>query len=386
MVEQKNTLSRRSFIAGSVAVAAGASFLSLNSQPAYAVTAAEKRAEAQNALAKLKVLEEELQSATDNYTDAKDSQDLAEGKMKRAEKRIKKATEEIADLQDKLGTRARSMYRNGSTSFFDLLMGATSFQAFATNWEILNDMNESDAAMVERTKKLRTEVTAQKEVYADQAKKAKKEAANASSVMNKAENLVAEMQSTYDSLTEEAKELYKQEAAAREAQAALAEQRNSSNNSNNAPHNTTFTPQDNTPSNDDSEGDSSSDSATNDTTPTSDSKPQTVAGNSIIKRAVSQLGVRYSYGAGMPGVALDCSGLVGYAVTGRSGHALGGTGSIIGMTRVKNPRPGDICVVHNSSRQHCGIYVSPGTMIHAPHTGAVVSYGAITSDMVYVRY
>lgn len=386
MVEQKNTLSRRSFIAGSVAVAAGASLLSLNSQPAYAVTAAEKRAEAQNALAKLKVLEEELQSATDNYTDAKDSQDLAEGKMKRAEKRIKKATEEIADLQDKLGTRARSMYRNGSTSFFDLLMGATSFQAFATNWEILNDMNESDAAMVERTKKLRTEVTAQKEVYADQAKKAKKEAANASSVMNKAENLVAEMQSTYDSLTEEAKELYKQEAAAREAQAALAEQRNSSNNSNNAPHNTTFTPQDNTPSNDDSEGDSSSDSATNDTTPTSDSKPQTVAGNSIIKRAVSQLGVRYSYGAGMPGVALDCSGLVGYAVTGRSGHALGGTGSIIGMTRVKNPRPGDICVVHNSSRQHCGIYVSPGTMIHAPHTGAVVSYGAITSDMVYVRY
>lgn len=385
MVEQKHALSRRYFVMGTSAIAVGASLVSLNPISAHAVTAAEKKAEAQEALAKLKVLEEELASATDNYTDAKDSQTDAENKMKKAQKRIDKATDEIAELQDKLGTRARSMYRNGSTSFFDLLMGSTSFQAFATNWEILNDMNESDAEMVEKTKNLRNEVTAQKEIYKDQASKAKKEANNASSVMSKAENLVAEMQQTYDNLTEEAKDLYHKEAAEREARAALAEQTNT-NNRRNKPT-TTFTPTDTTSNDDNSDsGDTDNDSSSNDDSNSTDAKEQTIAGNSIIKRATSQLGVRYSYGAGMPGVALDCSGLVGYAVTGRSGHALGGTGSIIGLTRVKNPKPGDICVVHNSSRQHCGIYVSPGTMIHAPHTGAVVSYGSITSDMVYVRY
>ena len=387
MVEQKNALSRRSFIAGSVAVAATSSLLSLNSQSAYAVTAAEKRAEAESALAKLKVLEEELASATTNYADAKDSQNLAESKMEKAQKKITKANEQIADLQDKLGTRARSMYRNGSTSLFDLLMGATSFQAFATNWEILNEMNESDAEMVQKTKKLRTEVSAQKEVYEEQASKAKIEASNASSVMSKAENLVAEMKQTYESLSEEAKELYQQEAAEREARAALAEQQRSAN-SNSSTTNTA--PQSNSTQKNETDNpapsSNSSEERQESNDSSGDSKAQTVSGNAIVNRAVSQLGVRYSYGAGMPGVAFDCSGLVGYAVTGRSGHPLGGTGSIIGLPRVKNPQPGDICVVHNSSRQHTGIYVSPGTMIHAPHTGAVVSYGAITSDMVYVRY
>lgn len=388
MVEQTNALDRRTFIAGTAAVAvAGVSLVSLDQENAFAVTAAEKKAEAEGALAKLKVLEEELATATDNYTDAKDSQTAAESKRDKAQKRIDKATSEISDLQDKLGTRARSMYRTGSTSFFDLLMGATSFQAFATNWEILNEMNESDAEMVDKTKKLRNEVTAQKEVYSEQAEKAKTEAKNASNVMNKAENLVAEMQATYDNLTEEAKELYKKEAAEREKQAALAEQTSSGNNGGSGNTNggttTTFTPKDTPSSNDDD--DSSDDDSTSSKPSSTGSSQPTAGGNSIVSRAVSQLGVRYSYGAGMPGVALDCSGLVGYAVTGRSGHALGGTGSIIGLTRVKNPRPGDICVVHNSKRQHCGIYVSPGTMIHAPHTGAVVSYGSITSDMVYVR-
>ncbi len=427
MVEQNTTLSRRSFIAKTATITVGVSLLSASPQFAYAITAAEKNAEAQSALAKLKLLEDELASATDNYTSAKDSQEAAEAKMQKAQKEIDKASGQISELQDQLGTRARSMYRSGSITFLDILLGSTSFQAFATNWGILNDMNESDAEMVQQTKTLRSEVQAQEELYEQQASKAAAEAENAASVMSKAENLVSEMQATYDSLTEEAKELYKQEAAAREAQAALAEEVKSSSEQsakstnaksedssgdtsedssgeptkNTQESTSTKTSKKSTSSSKSSSSKSSSStkstskSTSNSTSSSSSSsssqssstsKSSSSSGNAIVERAKSQLGVPYSYGAGMPGVAFDCSGLVGYAVTGKSGHALGGTGSIIGLTRVSNPRPGDICVVHNSSRQHCGIYVSAGTMIHAPHTGAVVSYGSITSDMVYVRY
>jgi cell wall-associated NlpC family hydrolase len=39
-------------------------------------------------------------------------------------------------------------------------------------------------------------------------------------------------------------------------------------------------------------------------------------------------------------------------------------------------QPGDL-VFFGSPVHHVGIYVGGGMMIHAPHTGAVVSYGSI---------
>ena len=52
--------------------------------------------------------------------------------------------------------------------FIDLLLGATSFQAFTTNWDLLNSINENVAQWCQETEDLRAEVALQKATYAEQ--------------------------------------------------------------------------------------------------------------------------------------------------------------------------------------------------------------------------
>mgnify|MGYP002511351891 CR=1 FL=1 len=111
------------------------------------------------------------------------AQQQAQAKMDEAQARIDEASGQIDDLQGKLGSRARSMYRTGSATFLDLLLGATSFQAFTSNWDLLNDMNQDDADMVQQTKDLKAEVEAQKATYAEQERVAAEKAAEMEAVV-----------------------------------------------------------------------------------------------------------------------------------------------------------------------------------------------------------
>ena len=106
----------------------------------------------------------------------------------------------------------------------------------------------------------------------------------------------------------------------------------------------------------------------------------TVPNSSIVDRAISELGKPYIWGGVGPS-GYDDSGLVSYCLTGIHTR-IGTTSTFMGWSRVNNPLPGDICV----SSSHCGIYVEPNCMIHAPTYGTVVSYGPIQSDMIIVRY
>lgn len=99
----------------------------------------------------------------------------------------------------------------------------------------------------------------------------------------------------------------------------------------------------------------------------------------IAQRATQELGKPYGWGKVGPD-AYDCSGLVCYCITGT--HVRSATAAtMMGWQRVSAPVPGDIC----TNGSHCGIYMGPGTMIHAPAPGQVVQYGAIQSGMIIVR-
>ena len=78
-----------------------------------------------------------------------------------------------------------------------MLTSSTSFQAFTNNWDLLNNMNESDAQMVQETKDLRAVVEEQEKVEAEKASQAEQ-------AKNETKALVDEAQATYDSLSAEA--------------------------------------------------------------------------------------------------------------------------------------------------------------------------------------
>lgn len=377
----KQTCASKSKVALNAAFAAVLAVgLSIPAANAFASPSDDKQAEAQAALQKLNQYQSELDQASANYEAAHQEQIDAQNRVDEAQKQIEEKTAQIEKDQQRLSDRARDMYRSGDTNFLDVILGASSFEQFATTWNMLETLNGNDAELVSETKTAREELQAAKQEAEEQAKVASDKAEEAKSVAEAADQKASEMQQTYNSLSAEAQELISQERAAQEAQqqaaAAAAEQNGTAGNdaaatiTNNNRNNATSS----NSSNSNSNKNNASSSATN------NSKPQSVSGNSVVSRAYSQLGKPYKWGAFGPN-SFDCSGLVSYCLTG-SYSRLGTTGTFMGWTRVSNPQPGDICV----NSHHCGIYIGGGQMIHAPQTGDVVKISSVHSGMIYVRY
>lgn len=378
----KQTCASKSKVALNAAFAAILAVgLSVPAASAFAAPSDDKQAEAQAALQKLNQYQSELDQASANYEAAHQEQIDAQNRVDEAQKQIEEKTAQIEKDQQRLSDRARDMYRSGDTNFLDVILGASSFEQFATTWNMLETLNGNDAELVSETKTAREELQAAKQEAEEQAKVASDKAEEAKSVAEAADQKASEMQQTYNGLSAEAQELISQERAAQEAQqqaaAAAAEQNGTAGNdaattiTNNNRNNTTSS---NSSSSSSSNKNNASSSATN------NSKPQSVSGNSVVNRAYSQLGKPYQWAAVGPN-SFDCSGLVSYCLTG-SYSRLGTTGTFMGWTRVSSPQPGDICV----NSHHCGIYIGGGQMIHAPRTGDVVKVSSVHSGMIYVRY
>ncbi len=111
--------------------------------------------------------------------------------------------------------------------------------------------------------------------------------------------------------------------------------------------------------------------------------------SAVVAIAQRYLGVPYVYGGASPS-GFDCSGLAMYC------YAQIGIGLSHGATdqqRASTPvplsalQPGDLVFFGGPSYSyHVGIYVGGGSMINAPHTGAVVSYGSISGAWIGGRF
>ena len=112
-------------------------------------------------------------------------------------------------------------------------------------------------------------------------------------------------------------------------------------------------------------------------------------GAAVVAFALTQLGVPYVWGGDTAGVALDCSGLVQVAYR-AAGVALPRTtfeqasyGTTVAITDL---RPGDLLFFRGGDPVqdlgHVAIYAGNGTMISAPHTGAVVQIEPVPYDSI----
>ena len=165
----------------------------LATSPAYAVTAAEKEAEAQEALNQLYAMQETLEQTSAQYYQSLAEYQDAVTLRDQAKKRVKKISNEINDIQSRLSTRAREMYRNGATTFLDLLFGATTFDEFTQNWDILNRLNDNDATLSAKARALREEAKEKKAELTKQAKIAEQKSTDAARAFQESQELVTQM-------------------------------------------------------------------------------------------------------------------------------------------------------------------------------------------------
>lgn len=214
-------LSRRAFIGGAAALGATSFIIP---EFAFAETAAEKQAEADAVRNQLVGLQADLETAGENYYAALDEQESAQRSMEEQQVKIDETTKEIEGLQDRLSTRARSMYRSGSTTFIDFLLGASSFAEFTQNWELLNQINANDADLVDQTKAAREQLQAAKDEFARQEQIAAQKAVECKQIHDEVQVKVQNATDLMNSLDEEARALLEQEQAAAAAAAAAQQQ------------------------------------------------------------------------------------------------------------------------------------------------------------------
>lgn len=375
MREHQTQLSRRAFVGGTAAIfgtsilfspaaAFGAPTSADKKKEAEdaAAAAASKQAEANEAMVQLTALAQEADKAAADYFTALDEQQAAQDRMDQCQARIEEISDEIAELQERLGDRARSMYRSGNLTFLDLLLGATSFSAFTQNWDLLNKMNQQDADTVQQTKDLKAEAEVQHEEFTKQEQIAEEKAQECERIAEQAQAAQEAQQAIYNSLSAEVSELLAQQQAAQEEADRLAAEEELERQRQAA------------------EEERRRQQAVEQAHKTYNGDDLPPASNNVVARAYAEMGKPYVWGATGPST-YDCSGLVGYALTGHH-RRIGTTYTFMGWPRVSDPQPGDI--VTNS--YHCGVYIGGGKMVHAPQTGDVVKVGSVFRDMIYVRY
>ena len=308
------TLNRRAFIGSFVAFGA---LCTANPTQALAVSAAQKQAEVRTVKAQLDAMAEDVSAAGDRYHQAMDAYDDATARVEEAQATIAEMSARIGTLQDRLDVRATAMYRSGSTSYLDVLLGVTTFEDFATVWDTLNALNAEDADLVASTKVTKATLeSAQGELVAQQ-QRAAEQLSSAEAYMSQVLAKQNEYDRIYNNLSAEYRQiLVEQETAEAQASARAPQEYVPTP----APTTPSTSPSSSAPTNSGSSGASSSGGSSGSSggsgsvtsgSSGSGSAPALPTNGGVLDYAYSKIGHPYVWGAKGPD-AFDCSGFVAW--------------------------------------------------------------------------
>lgn len=316
--------------------------------PASATPLDDKRAEAARLKAEVEELDEKLEIAAEEYNEAREQYEAVTADIQANEALAAELEARQVTLEAHLSTRVVSMYRQGPLGALEVLLGATSFEEFATMWDVLQTLNGRDAAQMAELRDTRMELErvhvelaaqqAEAKAYADVMERQRVEVEGQ---LEERERLLAGVEDEIVELVREAEEAARRRAA---AAAAAARPATDYGNPTNAPR------------------------------------------SSVVAIAMSKLGAPYRWAAAGPD-AFDCSGFTMwcYAQIGvslpHSSRAQINVGQRVSRADLE---PGDLVFFGRSTIHHVGIYVGNGNYVHAPNTGDVVKVSSLGARSDYV--
>ncbi|WP_330340544.1 C40 family peptidase [Streptomyces sp. NBC_00557] len=291
--------------------------------------------------AKVDKLYEEAEQATEKFNGAKDKQQKLQKEISTIQDNVARGQQDLNKLRDGLGSLATAQYRSGGIDPSVQLFLSSNPDDFLDKASTLDQLS---AQQVDALKKIQDKQRELAQERAEAADKLKDLSATRTQLEEKKKEVqakLAEAQKILNTLT--AKE--KQELAAQQARA----DRSSSERVN-----------------------------------LGDAPPASGRASAAFAAAQSKLGSPYVYGASGPS-SFDCSGLTSwaYAQAGVSIPRTSEAQATIG-TRIYDQsqlKVGDLVFFYGDIH-HVGLYAGNGQVLHAPHTGAVVRYEAM-SDMPF---
>ena len=332
---------------------------------------AAKKARLQAVQAQLEKVYMQSDVAVERYNEAASRLETVQERIARNRQLLKTAEYKLGVANQHLTARARQAYKANEAGIVDVLFASRTFDELVTQLDMMQRMAESDADIVRAAAAYRQEIADRRLALEADRQSAVKLVAQREESKDQVLALQSQLEGTAGGLKNEIAELEAKAAAAAEAaaeKAALAASQASSSSSSNG---------------------SSSSSSSGGSSGGTVVDPGGSGHSAVVAIAQRYLGVPYVWGGAGPR-GFDCSGLTMYC------YAQIGIGMSHGATdqqRSSKPvslgslQPGDLVFFGGASySHHVGIYVGGGSMIHAPHTGAVVSYGSISGAWIGGRF
>jgi len=327
------------------------------STQASASPVADKKTRLREVQAKLQGVYHEADLAVEKYNQATSQLTTVQQQIKENQHLLKVAEYNLSIANEQLRSRAQDIYKTRDVGIVDVLFAANSFDDLVTQLNLMERLGNSDvdtvrsiAAYQQDIKDRRVKLDADKKAAAKLVTERAAQKSKVLAVQGRLEQMTVGIKNDIQRLQE-------QQAAAARAAAEAAAQAAAGGASNGG-------------------GGSVPD-------------PGGSGNSAVVAIAQRYLGVPYVYGGASPS-GFDCSGLAMYC------YAQVGVGLSHGATDQQHAstpvpisalQPGDLVFFGNASYSyHVGIYVGGGSMIHAPHTGAVVSYGSIGGAWIGGRF